>query len=172
MVVEARDLARVALQEARRSVWDLRPKPLEATGLAAALGVEAARWQERSGISVRLRSHLPPRDLGLPPEVEVACFRIVQEALSNAARHSRAEHVEVRIERRGDHLCIAVTDDGVGFDITDGATPGRFGLVGMRERARLIGADLAVESHAGEGTRLELTLPWPVPQPETEAASA
>jgi two-component system NarL family sensor kinase len=165
VVVGARDQARSALAEARRSVWDLRPAPLEQTGLAAAVSHEARQWQARTGISARVRTHALPSPLSLDPQTEVALFRIVQEALANAARHSHAARVDIRLELRAGELRLAVRDDGDGFDAGT-VPPGSFGLVGMAERARLAGATLEVESTPGAGTRVSVRLPLaalPVP---------
>jgi len=159
LVITARDLARSALQEARRSVWNLRPAPLEATGLVAALDREVRRWRQYSGIPARLRSEGVPNPLQLPPTAEVALFRIVQEALANAARHSNARRVEVFVSRHDGVLEVSVSDDGDGF--SPGAAPqrGSFGLLGMGERARLAGGSLDVSSTVGEGTRVTVRLP-------------
>ncbi|TMD02278.1 MAG: HAMP domain-containing protein [Chloroflexi bacterium] len=165
VVVGARDQARSALAEARRSVWDLRPAPLEQTGLAAAVSHEARQWQARTGISARVRTHGLPSPLSLDPETEVALFRIVQEALANAARHSHAGRVDIRIDLRSGVLRLSVRDDGDGFAAGE-LPPGCFGLVGMAERARLAGATLEVESAPGSGTRVTVRLPLadvPVP---------
>jgi two-component system NarL family sensor kinase len=157
VVVGARDQARSALAEARRSVWDLRPAPLEQTGLAAAVSHEARQWQARTGISARVRTHALPSPLSLDPQTEVALFRIVQEALANVARHSHAGRVDIRLELRHGELRLTVRDDGDGFDA--GAVPtGCFGLVGMAERARLAGATLEVDSTPGAGTRVGVRL--------------
>jgi len=153
VVVAARDLARSALQEARRSVWNLRPAPLEETGLVAALTHEAQRWQGRTGIATTVRTQPSRSPLALRPQAEVALFRIVQEALNNVAHHSGARRVEVSIEERDGWLEVTVGDDGQGFDPAS-SRPDRFGLVGMSERARLAGAELEVESRLGGGTRV------------------
>jgi two-component system NarL family sensor kinase len=158
VVVGARDQARSALAEARRSVWDLRPAPLEQTGLAAAVSHEARQWQARTGISARVRTHALPSPLSLDPQTEVALFRIVQEALANAARHSHAGRVDIRLELRHGELRLGVRDDGDGFD-AGAVPPGCFGLVGMAERARLAGATLEIESAPGAGTRVGVRLP-------------
>ncbi|HEX6492067.1 MAG TPA: histidine kinase [Candidatus Dormibacteraeota bacterium] len=165
VVVGARDQARSALAEARRSVWDLRPAPLEQTGLAAAVSHEARQWQARTGISARVRTHALPSPLSLDPQTEVALYRIVQEALANAARHSHAGRVDIRIELRNEVLRLSIRDDGDGFE-PQALPPGCFGLVGMAERARLAGATLEIESTPGAGTRVTVRLPLadlPVP---------
>jgi two-component system NarL family sensor kinase len=159
LVVTARDLARSALQEARRSVWNLRPAPLDATGLVAALDREVRRWRQYSGIPARLRAEALPNPLPLQPTAEVALFRIVQEALANVARHSNARRVEVSLARHDGALEVCVSDDGDGFDAEAPPQRGSFGLLGMGERARLAGGSLDVSSTRGEGTRVVVRLP-------------
>jgi two-component system NarL family sensor kinase len=160
-VVGARDQARSALAEARRSVWDLRPAPLEQTGLAAALGHEARHWQARTGIVARVRTPAQRVPLALDPQTEVALFRILQEALANVAQHSHAGRVDIRLDLlRGGVLRLGIRDDGDGFESAS-RPPGCFGLVGMAERARLAGATLEIESAPGAGTRIQVRLPLP-----------
>jgi two-component system NarL family sensor kinase len=159
VVVAARDLARSALHEARRSVWNLRPAPLEATGLVAAIQLEADRWEARSGIRARVRSHGLPVPLSLAPQAEVALFRIVQEALSNVARHSGASRVDISIELDDTGLGLVIGDDGAGLDASRRENPGSFGLVSMAERARLVGGTLEIRSAPGAGTRLHVRVP-------------
>ena len=87
--------------------------------------------------------------------METALYRIAQEALNNVAKHSRARHVEVLLERRSDCVLLILEDDGVGFDQAhSGANEHGFGLVGMQERAALVGASLQIESTPGEGTTI------------------
>jgi nitrate/nitrite-specific signal transduction histidine kinase len=171
LVVAAREQARLALREARRSVWNLRPMPLEAAGLTAAVTLEAERFGTRTGIAVRVRNDGVPRDLALAPQSEVAVFRIVQEALANAGHHSGAHLVEVELHAGDGELLVSISDDGSGFDVDDEGEPkaGRFGLVGMHERARLIGAGLEVTSQREGGTRVSVRVPLEAQQ---TAASA
>ncbi len=163
LIVAAREQARLALQEARRSVWNLRPMPLEAAGLTAAIALEAERFGKRTGMAITVRNDGLPRHLSLVPQSEVAVFRILQEALANAGHHSRAQIVEVELRIVEGDMLLTVSDDGDGFDVEqDGiaaSAPGSFGIVGMRERARLIGADLEVASSAVGGTRVSVRVP-------------
>lgn len=172
LVVAAREQARQALQEARRSVWNLRPMPLEAAGLTAAVALEAERFGARTGIAVTVRNDVVPRDLSLAPQSEVAVFRILQEALANAGHHSRAHLVEVDLRAADGQLVLSISDDGSGFNVDDegrAGTPRSFGLVGMRERARLIGAELEVTSQPEGGTRVRVRVPL---EAQPAAASA
>jgi signal transduction histidine kinase len=160
-VEKARELARGALQEARRSVWNLRPAPLSATGLVAAIGHEVEAWEERTGIPARFKARAVPQHSPLSPTAEVALLRIGQEALSNAARHGKPEHVDVELRAHAQELILSITDDGVGFDPS--ATAPRddcFGLDGMAERARHAGGTLTVVSAPGHGTTVTTRLPF------------
>ena len=173
LVVAAREQARLALQEARRSVWNLRPMPLEAAGLTAAVALEAERFGHRTGIAVTVRNDGVPRDLSLAPQSEVAVFRILQEALANAGHHSNARLVTVELHARDGELLLTVSDDGSGFDVdldtVRGSASGSFGLVGMRERARLIGAELEVTSERSGGTRIAVRVPLERREPAATA---
>ena len=160
MVVGAREQARSALAEARGSVWDLRPAPLEQTGLAAALSQEARQWQRRTGSPPGFPAGACRHRSGRTPRSEVALFRIVQEALANVVQHSHAGRVDIDVEVRAGVLRADVQDDGDGFD-TGARSPGRFGLVGMAERARVAGAILEIDSTPGAGTRVRVRLPLP-----------
>jgi len=160
-VEKARELARGALQEARRSVWNLRPAPLSATGLVAAIGHEVEAWEERTGIPARFRSRAVPAHPALSPTAEVALLRIGQEALSNAARHGKPEHVDVELRAHARELVLSISDDGVGFDPSASAPrEDCFGLDGMAERARNAGGTLTVVSAPGHGTTVTTRLPF------------
>lgn len=160
----ARELARSALQEARRSVWNLRPAPLAATGVIAAIETETRAWQERSGVPARFQTRVPARP-SLQPEAEVALLRIAQEALSNVSRHSGATQVDVTLRAEGDEIVLSVRDDGVGFD-AEAAAPRDdcFGLEGMRERVELAGGTLMVITSPGSGTEVVARVPLTEPQ--------
>ena len=160
-VEKARELARGALQEARRSVWNLRPAPLSATGLVAAIGNEVEAWEERTGIPARFRARSVPVHSPLSPTAEVALLRIGQEALSNAARHGKPEHLDVELRAHAQELVLSVHDDGVGFDPAASAPrEDCFGLDGMAERARSAGGSLTVVSAPGQGTTVTTRLPF------------
>ena len=155
-VLRALSLTRTNLEEARRSVLDLRAAPLEDRPLPEALKVLAGRWEEETGIKARVRAVNGGRPL--PPRVEAALYRLCQEALANVARHAAASHVTVRLISTPARVRLVVEDDGRGFD-PSGVPPGRHGLLGMRERAGLLGGALEVESVPGEGTRVEASVP-------------
>jgi PAS domain S-box-containing protein len=141
-------------------VWKLRPTALDDLGLRAALATYVHDWSDRVGIEAELHTS-GLMDERLASEIETTLYRISQEALTNVARHSRARKVEVILERRSDHVLLIVEDDGVGFDAEEpgGARRGGFGLLGMQERAALVGASLQVESTPGEGTTILMRMP-------------
>jgi PAS domain S-box-containing protein len=132
-------------------VWELRPTALDDLGLRAALSNYVQNWSARAGISAELHaSGLLDDRLG--SEAETTLYRIAQEALTNVAKHSGARNVELILERRADHVLLIVEDDGAGFD--PGAGTHGFGLLGMQERASLVGASLEIESAVGQGTTI------------------
>jgi PAS domain S-box-containing protein len=141
----------------RRIAKDLRPLVLDTMGLVPALRVLASEISERQGLRCQLHSDL--EELALPDQVATQIFRIVQEALSNVVKHACANTALVSIERSERKLVVRVEDDGRGMAAED---RGRgCGLIGMRERARTLGGELAVASTPGAGTIVELKLPIP-----------
>ncbi len=153
----ALDLTRLNLDEARRSVLDLRAAPLEGRSLPEALEVLADRWEAETGIAARFAAVNRARPL--PPRVEVALYRVCQEALTNVARHAGAGRASVRLVATPEAVRLVVEDDGRGFDPShvDG---GRQGLVGMGERVEMLGGTLDVQSASGGAiTRIEATVP-------------
>lgn len=152
-----------ALQHVRGLALALRPSMLDDLGLAPALRwLTAQTVNQRSGLQVHLQA---PSHLGrLAPELETAVFRIVQEALTNIVRHAQAQHVHIRIHFEDtDILCVRIQDDGIGFDVAaerrHAANGNSMGVLGMQERAALIGADLTMESVPGAGCTLTLRCP-------------
>ncbi len=146
----------------------LRPVILDDFGLSAALDWLGERFSERTRIGWDYHSNLEAR---LPDEVETHLFRITQESLTNVARHSRASCVTVRLIRTGDEVRLSIVDDGQGFD-EDGprdSNGGGLGLVGMRARARQIGAELSVSSPQSQGVRIEVFLRLSAEDMEEEA---
>jgi PAS domain S-box-containing protein len=139
-------------------VWELRPTALDDLGLQAALSNYVQNWSARARISAELHTS-GLLDNRLPSEVETTLYRIAQEALTNVAKHSRAKNVDVILERRADHVLLIVEDDGVGFEPGEEGPGGHgFGLLGMRERAALVGATLQIESAAGKGATILLRM--------------
>lgn len=167
------DLNQRTLDSVRRACQDLRPSVLDDLGLSAALESLASSMTERGMPCVfeQLGTAQP-----YPPEVEVAVYRIAQEALSNALRHSQPKQARIELCYRADKLCLAVSDNGRGFDVSatlaqaaGGASRSSesngsgLGLLGMRERAMLISATLDIQSTPGVGTRVTLEAPASAP---------
>jgi signal transduction histidine kinase len=140
-------------------VWQLRPTALDDLGLKAALTDYVDNWARHFEIPV----HVDLAGLeGSAPEhdVETVFYRTVQEALNNIAKHSRAKNVRITIAREANELVLAVGDDGVGFDARKAMASGTgLGLVGMRERASLVGGSFEVESRPGGGATLRIRVP-------------
>jgi signal transduction histidine kinase len=153
-VERVRELAQGAMEELRAVVFELRPPALEAEGLVPTLRkhVEVLRRVHARPIGLEVRG--TPR---LPADADGEVFRIAQEALQNALRHSAAERIDVRLEARNGRLRLAVSDDGVGFDADAPALRARrLGLTSMEERARSLGGRLEIASQPGEGTTVSL----------------
>lgn len=153
---EAGQLIRDALAEARRLMEGIRPPLLEAEGLREAMQQLIARHGEQSGIPMDVQMEL--RSSRLPPTLEMAVFRIVQEALTNARRHSQASRIQLRLRQDQQGLSIELSDDGVGFDPANIPTD-RHGVRGIHERARWAGGEARLQSAAGKGTSLTVQLP-------------
>ncbi|HEV8191062.1 MAG TPA: GAF domain-containing sensor histidine kinase [Ktedonobacterales bacterium] len=149
-------LTRANLEEARRSVLDLRAAPLEGRTLAQALEALACELAGTSGIDIKFE--VTGASQPLPVRIEIGLYRIVQEALTNVARHAQARHVTIRLVTTPKRLTCTIRDDGNGFDPTH-VPQGRYGLIGMRERTRLLGGSLRLESTPKSGTRLEVVVP-------------
>jgi len=132
-------------------VWELRPTALDDLGLRAALSNYLQAWSARTGVAAELHTS-GLLDDRLAPDAETTLYRIAQEALTNVAKHSRASSVEIILDRRPDHVLLIVEDDGAGFD--PAARTQGFGLLGMQERAALVGASLQIESSPGQGTTI------------------
>ena len=157
-IAEVRELVRSTLQDVRQLAVELRPKVLDDFGLVAALERLTQSFGEQTGISVHFQQLLPPPAGRLPPEVETALYRIVQESLTNIVKHARATSVSVVLTRKDDSVSVVVEDDGVGFE--PGREPdGGIGLAGMRERVALLGGRLAIESRPGAGTTFVAEVP-------------
>jgi two-component system sensor histidine kinase UhpB len=142
-----------SLENVHRIGRELRPEALDDLGLINALIALCGRVDRQGGLRVRrdLGRHLP----ALSPEVELVIYRVVQEAPTNALRHADATAVTVRLRRSEDHVVLVVGDNGRGIPESSGAS----GFDGMRERALLIDAELKIDSGAGRGTEIVLTVP-------------
>jgi signal transduction histidine kinase len=153
---ELREQIVETLQNVRRLAVELRPSALDDFGLAPALDRLAEAFGEQSGIAVDIETNLDGQRL--PPEVETALYRIVQEALTNVAKHAEATRVSIVVTRRGGSVTAVIEDDGQGFGAGGGTGEG-LGLVGMKERVGLLGGRLALESTEGAGTTVVAEVP-------------
>jgi len=163
---ELETLAEQTIENLRRLTRALRPIYLEDLGLVTALDMLARETSQANHLEVDF--HQSGQERRLSREVELALYRVAQEALNNVVHHAKAKHAALYISFDKE-IKLEVMDDGVGFSVpkspTDFAPSGHFGLLGMRERADLIGARLEVQSEAGGGTRLFVHLPIPASNP-------
>jgi signal transduction histidine kinase len=151
-LTQAQELVESALDEARVAIHDLRPTTLDDLGLAASLRALAPR-AVGDGVQVTVVAE----ELELAPHQEVALYRIAQEALHNVRKHAGAGHVQVELLREGREVVLRIRDDGRGFDPSRRPATS-FGLLGMAERAAILGGRLSVESAPGGGTTVEVRL--------------
>lgn len=156
----ALELTRTTLEEARRTVLELRAAPLAGRSLAEALEELTRRFTAEEGIPARLRVG-PGMAGSLPLRVESDLYRVAQEALANAARHAAASSVTVTLTRHEDVLRLSVRDDGIGFGSTPIKCVQGHGILGMRERVRLLGGRLKVVGRPGRGTTVAAVVPLP-----------
>ncbi len=157
---DLRRLTRGAMAEMRALLAELRPSTLTDAELGDLVRLLANGFTGRTNI---------PADVtvlgkeSLPAEVQVALYRMCQEALNNVAKHAGASRVEIKLEHTGDAMELRIRDDGLGFDPGQ-AAPGHYGMNMMRERAEAVGANLVVTSEPGRGT--DLTIRWMPPKPK------
>jgi signal transduction histidine kinase len=146
------------VSNAARAISDnLRPGLLDALGLPAAIQAHVRKFTQHTGIPCQLQ--LDPDLESLPKKLATALFRIAQESLTNVARHARAQHTVIQLARLGSSIVLVIEDDGVGIPPVLPSGRRSFGLLGMKERARLLGGRFTVESEAGSGTRIEVMIP-------------
>jgi signal transduction histidine kinase len=146
-------------KQLRRYSHELRPTVLDDLGWIPAIRFLAEGISKRANLNIQITTTFARR---LPGPIETAAYRIVQEVLTNAAKHSKARHVWISISRKNRKLCCSIEDDGVGFDVqavrADRKRRG-LGLLGMQERLNAIGGTLSIDSAAGLGTKLLIQLP-------------
>ena len=152
-------LVEETIESIRDVMTELRPAVLDDYGLTAALRWYVEQFSKRTGVATSVIEQGPSR--WLPAAAEEALFRIAQEALANVAKYARAEHATVTLGVTAQASCLTIADDGCGFDPSVRRQPARdhgWGLMIMRERAAVVGAELSVESAPGHGTRIIVTL--------------
>jgi signal transduction histidine kinase len=155
-------LTHAMTRDARHLALELRPPELDDVGLGSAVETYMEQWSARFGVATEVASRLD--DAALPAEIGTALYRIVQEALTNVAKHAGADQVSVILEQNPAGVRLVVEDNGAGFDVGEAhgraRMEGRLGLAGMHERAALLGGALTVESSRGSGTTVYVQLPW------------
>ncbi|HEY7833725.1 MAG TPA: ATP-binding protein [Ktedonobacterales bacterium] len=164
-VADTRTLAHQTLRAVRNLSIDLRPSALDDLGLLPALRWYIKEYQQKCGVAVEFSTTgLKER---LPDEMETALYRVIQEGLTNTAKHASAHHAWVALEECADAVHASVRDDGQGFDAPAVLrTPWQdrgLGLGGMQERATLLGGTIVIDSQPGQGTRIEVVMPLPAP---------
>lgn len=147
------------LENLHRLAVDLRPASLDHLGLVAALQQHIRTVSRQHHLEAQFEV-IGLDNKRLPPEVEINLYRIVQEALTNIVRHAKATRADILLEQRGDQMVTIVEDNGIGFDTGQNERSTRLGLLGMRERAEMLGATLIIESTLGTGTTVFVEVPY------------
>jgi PAS domain S-box-containing protein len=179
-IAELQQTVTSVMEELHRLAVNLRPISLDRYGLVPALEQYVDSYRRGTGLELnfvtagfeedRRGANGRPGTAGrLPPEVETAVYRAVQEALTNIARHSQATRAGITLEHTAGRLSLVVNDNGVGFGVEEVARKDRLGLLGIRERAEMLDGSLTIESAPGQGTTLYLTLPLPAAVPSVAA---
>jgi PAS domain S-box-containing protein len=146
-------------EEARHLAYELHPSVLDDLGLVSALRALCREFSAKRSLIVEFTNGALPGSM--PREVAACLYRVTQEALQNAAKHSTANHISVALTFGEGTVSLSIEDDGVGFDIQRVKGRGGLGLIGMEERVRLVNGKLSIASQAGRGTRIALTVPLP-----------
>jgi signal transduction histidine kinase len=155
-LARAEEVAHAGLNEARSAIAQMRSNSVRDTGLGPALSKAAERFKDRTGLNVELAVDGDAARFG--DERADVIFRMTEEALRNIERHAGATRVRIGLQAPDrSHLTLMIEDDGIGFDPAV-SRPGHFGLIGLREQAHLIGAELAIESAPERGTRVRVAL--------------
>lgn len=158
---QLKDLVKDSLRELRKIIFDLRPMALDDLGLVPTLYRYLTNLREHEGVPVYLE--LAGKEVRLPPAVEVALFRLAQEAVNNARKHAQARRIDLRLDFGGSGVTLSVADNGVGFDLAamqaECGDRESFGLMSMKERIDLVDGEFAVTSEPGRGTRIVARVP-------------
>ena len=143
----------------RRVIEDLRPTLLDNLGLAAAIDWQVRQTCERSGLKCTL--NLAELDQNIPPEISIALYRIVQEALTNVVKYAKAKNVNVELVRTGSGVSVIFEDDGIGLPAGAEDNALSHGISGMRQRVRALKGEFRIHGRAGSGTTIEVHVPLP-----------
>lgn len=165
---EIRNVIDQSIKELRRVIVDLHPPALGELGLLGALRQNLESFQKDTGIAYSFQ--IEGRPLSLPPISEIAVYRVTQEALANIRKHAQATKVDVVLRFEQDELCVAIRDNGKGFDLPqvlgNARSAGQVGLLGMRDRVETLGGTICIESAAGAGTSINFNMPVSAPLPK------
>lgn len=158
-LVALKNVVKDNLQDVRKIIYDLRPMALDDLGIIPALRRYINNYREEKGIIVEFS--FSGKEVRVESGLEVALFRIIQEALTNVAKHAAASYVSVGVEMRDDFISAVIEDDGRGLDLPGflNSKASNFGLISMRERADLLGGELYINTLPGKGTKISLRLP-------------
>ena len=164
-IVDTRHLIAQIMDSLRKVLRELRPESLEQLGLVAAVTRYANDFAQRTGICVDVSHRDDVEELSI--DQKVALYRVMQESLTNTAKHAHAQHVQIEIFRSDGSIMMNIRDDGTGFDLSPhkdlAATPTtHFGLLGMREHVNLVSGRFEMSSKCGEGTQIHIEIPGPV----------
>ena len=156
-IVDASELTDQTINCVQRIAMELRPGVLDHLGLPTAVKYEAKRFEDRSGVNCNV--YLSDLSIELKPNVSTIIFRILQEALTNAARHAHATKVDIDLFEQAGEIVLQIRDDGKGISPDDADSPRSLGLVGMKERASLLGGSIIFERGPTGGTMVTLRVP-------------
>jgi signal transduction histidine kinase len=155
------------MDSVRGIAYRLRPSQLDDLGLMASLRWHMDKVIRPTGVPYALVGNVD--ETRFPADIELCCFRVVQEALNNVMKHARATRIEVNLYRTENALALQVRDEGIGFDVSNGLLApesiGSLGLIGMRERVAATGGQLQIHSMPGQGTEIDANFPLPPSRP-------
>jgi two-component system sensor histidine kinase DegS len=157
-----KEIVRESIRDVRKIIYDLRPMSLDDLGLIPTVERYAQKFKEDTGIDVEVMTYGYQRSI--QSVIQIAMFRIIQEALNNIRKHSKAKNVKIKIEFSMTNLNVVIEDDGIGFNVSnnlkeDSKTNSGFGIIGMKERAELLEGKLGIKSEMGQGTKIIVTIP-------------
>jgi PAS domain S-box-containing protein len=164
-VVGTTELVDGIIATVQKIAAELRPGVLDKLGLGTALQYEGRRFEDRAGIPCEVR--IPETELALSAEVSTALFRIFQESLTNVTRHAHATKVETELKAEPGFIVLSLRDNGKGITEADIAHPQSLGLLGIRERAALLGGEVVLQAHPGQGTNVTVRIPMTGVAPTT-----
>ena len=155
---ECEKLATQSLENIRNLTSDLRPPILDHFGLASAIRWYIDSFKLRTTLKIKVR--ITEFNCKFPPEFETTIYRIIQEGLTNVAKHSQAKRVSISLYKKGNYARIIIQDNGVGFELENLPEVHGFGLFRLKENAELLGGKFKIISNKGRGTKLDISLPW------------